>query len=106
MFFLHACFKEQLSPNVLRMYSIFYYICQTLRHLISFLFQWKQALSFFCMEEYATMTVAYSCCEHSGASRWLCFDGALSKPNYRPTPDYTAPMLPEEPGFTFDASAC
>ncbi|TNM93115.1 hypothetical protein fugu_018517 [Takifugu bimaculatus] len=67
---------------------------------------WKQALALFCMEEYATMTTAYHCCEQSGAARWLCFDGAPSKRSYSPTAGYTAPALPEEPGFTFDANTC
>ncbi|CAG10851.1 unnamed protein product [Tetraodon nigroviridis] len=67
---------------------------------------WKQALSTFCTEEYSTKTVAYSCCQQSGDSRWLCFEGKLPTAKYSPTPDYTAPPMPEEPGFTFDANAC
>lgn len=82
------------------------YTCKTLRQILGFLLQWKQALTQFCMEEYATMTAAYHCCEQSGAARWLCFDGAVSKRNYSPTAGYTAPSLPEEPGFTFDANTC
>ncbi|XP_022603255.1 extracellular matrix protein 1-like [Seriola dumerili] len=67
---------------------------------------WKQALSQFCVEEYATMTVPYECCENRGDARWKCFDSELPNPNYNPTPGYTAPQVPAELGFTFNANAC
>ncbi|XP_059206286.1 extracellular matrix protein 1 [Centropristis striata] len=67
---------------------------------------WKQALSQFCVEEYSTMTKAYVCCADRGDERWICFDSELPNPNYDPTPGYTAPQIPEEPGFTFNANAC
>ncbi|XP_074469988.1 extracellular matrix protein 1 [Sebastes fasciatus] len=67
---------------------------------------WTQALSQFCMEEYGTMTNAYVCCADRGYARWVCFDSELPNPNYDPTPDYIAPPVPEEPGFTFNANAC
>ncbi|XP_039976857.1 extracellular matrix protein 1 [Xiphias gladius] len=67
---------------------------------------WKQALSQFCDEEYATMTVSYECCKHNGDARWTCFDSELPNPNYNPTPGYTAPQIPMEPGFTFSPNSC
>ncbi|KAG7225526.1 hypothetical protein INR49_027522 [Caranx melampygus] len=66
---------------------------------------WKQALSQFCVEEYSTMSAPYECCESRGDARWLCFNSELPNPNYNPTPGYTAPAVPEELGFTFDATA-
>ncbi|XP_038581513.1 extracellular matrix protein 1-like [Micropterus salmoides] len=67
---------------------------------------WKQALSQFCMEEYATMTLPYECCAKTGEVRWKCFDSQLPNPNYEPIPGYTAPLVPQEPGFIFNANAC
>ncbi|XP_033980360.1 extracellular matrix protein 1-like [Trematomus bernacchii] len=67
---------------------------------------WKQALSQFCTEESSTMTRAYVCCADTGEARWTCFNEELPNPNYDPTPGYTAPPVPEEAGFTFDANAC
>ncbi|XP_047461460.1 extracellular matrix protein 1-like [Mugil cephalus] len=67
---------------------------------------WKQALSQFCTEEYSTMTLAYECCEDRGDARWVCFDSELPNPDYSPTPGYTAPAVPLEPGFSFNANAC
>ncbi|XP_044028603.1 extracellular matrix protein 1 [Siniperca chuatsi] len=67
---------------------------------------WKQALSQFCEEEYATMTLPYHCCVNSGDARWTCFNSELPNPNYKRRPGYTAPPIPQEPGFTFDANAC
>ncbi|XP_041664617.1 extracellular matrix protein 1 [Cheilinus undulatus] len=67
---------------------------------------WKQALSQFCVEEYSTMTLAYECCEDRGDARWSCFNSELPNPNYSPTPGYTAPEVPLQPGFTFNANAC
>lgn len=71
-----------------------------------FLLQWKQALSQFCVEEYATMTLPYECCADRGDTRWMCFDSELPNPDYSPTPGYTAPPVPQEPGFMFNAIAC
>ena len=71
-----------------------------------FLLQWKQALSQFCVEEYGTMTLPYECCEDGGDARWTCFDSELPNPNYSSTPGYTAPIMPQEPGFNFNANAC
>ncbi|CAK6949276.1 extracellular matrix protein 1-like [Scomber scombrus] len=67
---------------------------------------WKQALSQFCVEEFSTMTRAYKCCREKGDAQWTCFDSELPNPNYDPTPGYTAPQLPLELGFTFNADAC
>ncbi|KAG8005283.1 Extracellular matrix protein 1 [Nibea albiflora] len=67
---------------------------------------WKQALSQFCVEEYATMTRAYECCADRGDARWTCFDSELPNPNYDPTPGYTAPSVPREAGFIFNPHAC
>ncbi|XP_053190151.1 extracellular matrix protein 1-like [Scomber japonicus] len=67
---------------------------------------WKQALSEFCVAEYSTMTRAYECCRKKGDERWSCFDSELPNPNYDPTPGYTAPQLPLELGFSFNADAC
>ncbi|XP_054462629.1 extracellular matrix protein 1-like [Anoplopoma fimbria] len=67
---------------------------------------WKQTLSQFCMEEFSTMTKAYMCCADRGDARWACFDSELPNPNYDSKPGYTAPPVPEEPGFTFNAFAC
>nr|XP_046273070.1 extracellular matrix protein 1-like [Scatophagus argus] len=67
---------------------------------------WKQALSQFCVEEYSTMTVPYECCADRGETRWTCFDSELPNPNYKPTPGYTAPPVPQELGFIFNANAC
>lgn len=71
-----------------------------------FVLQWKQALSQFCVEEYSTMTLPYECCADRGDARWTCFDSELPNPNYNPTPGYTAPTMPQEPGFTFNANVC
>ncbi|XP_035849077.1 extracellular matrix protein 1 isoform X2 [Sander lucioperca] len=67
---------------------------------------WKQALSQFCKEEYATMTNPHVCCKNSGDARWTCFNSELPNPNYKPTLGYTAPPVPEEPEFTFNPTAC
>ncbi|XP_069372841.1 extracellular matrix protein 1 [Paralichthys olivaceus] len=67
---------------------------------------WKQALSQFCVEEYSTMTMPYECCEDRGDARWTCFNSELPNPNYSSTPGYTAPNVPEEPGFTFNPNTC
>ncbi|XP_070840076.1 extracellular matrix protein 1 [Chaetodon trifascialis] len=67
---------------------------------------WKQALSQFCVDEYGTKTVPYECCADRGEARWACFDSELPNPYYYPTLGYTAPQIPEEPGFTFNANAC
>ncbi|XP_056269618.1 extracellular matrix protein 1-like [Pseudoliparis swirei] len=67
---------------------------------------WKQSLSQFCTEEYSTMTNAYECCQDKGDARWACFDSELPNPNYDPEPNYSAPVVPEEPGFTFNANTC
>ncbi|KAM6899918.1 extracellular matrix protein 1 [Xenentodon cancila] len=67
---------------------------------------WKQALSHFCVEEFSTMTAVYECCESKGEPRWQCFNSKLPNPNYSPTPGYTAPAMPSEPGFTFEPNAC
>ncbi|XP_053303482.1 extracellular matrix protein 1 isoform X1 [Pleuronectes platessa] len=67
---------------------------------------WKQALSQFCVEEYSTMTAAYLCCRSQGDARWTCFDSELPNPDYSPTPGYTAPHVPEEPGFTYNTNTC
>lgn len=70
------------------------------------LLQWRQALSQFCVDEYATMTVPYECCEDRGEARWTCFNTDVPNPFYTPTLGYTAPSLPQEPGFTFNLNAC
>ncbi|XP_026156480.1 extracellular matrix protein 1 [Mastacembelus armatus] len=67
---------------------------------------WKQALNMFCEEEYATMTVPYLCCEEKGDARWTCFNSELPNPYYFPTPGYTAPQSPQEPGFIFNSNSC
>ncbi|XP_029919969.1 extracellular matrix protein 1 [Myripristis murdjan] len=67
---------------------------------------WRQALSQFCVDEYATMTVPYECCEDRGEARWTCFNTDVPNPFYTPTLGYTAPSLPQEPGFTFNLNAC
>ncbi|XP_070703181.1 extracellular matrix protein 1 [Pempheris klunzingeri] len=67
---------------------------------------WKQALSQFCVDEYSTMTLPYECCADRGDARWTCFNSELPNPDYNPTPGYTAPPVPEEPGFNFDENAC
>lgn len=67
---------------------------------------WKQALSQFCVEEYSTMTAAYVCCADRGTARWVCFNSELPNPNYDPTPGYTAPPVPQEPGFMFNPYVC
>ncbi|XP_035537390.1 extracellular matrix protein 1 [Morone saxatilis] len=67
---------------------------------------WKQALSQFCVEEYSTMTVPYECCADRGEAQWMCFDRELPNPDYYPTPGYTAPPAPLEPGFIFSPNAC
>lgn len=68
--------------------------------------QWKQALSQYCDEEYGTMTAVYECCESKDETRWTCFNSELPNPDYNPTPGYTALSVPQEPGFTFNATAC
>ncbi|XP_049890550.1 extracellular matrix protein 1-like [Epinephelus moara] len=67
---------------------------------------WKQALSQFCVEEYSTMTLPYVCCADRGDARWRCFDSELPNPNYEATPGYTAPAVPDEPGFIFNPNTC
>ncbi|XP_061787296.1 extracellular matrix protein 1 [Nerophis lumbriciformis] len=67
---------------------------------------WKQALSKFCIEEISIMTATYECCKKQGDERWACFDSDLPNPDYSATPDYTAPTIPEEPGFTFGENSC
>uniref|UniRef100_A0A3Q3KG02 Extracellular matrix protein 1a n=2 Tax=Monopterus albus TaxID=43700 RepID=A0A3Q3KG02_MONAL len=67
---------------------------------------WHQALSQFCVDEFSVMTVPYLCCEAKGDARWMCFNSELPNPNYYPVPDYTAPKVPLEPGFTFNPYAC
>uniref|UniRef100_A0A1A8HZG4 Extracellular matrix protein 1 n=1 Tax=Nothobranchius kuhntae TaxID=321403 RepID=A0A1A8HZG4_NOTKU len=67
---------------------------------------WKQALSQFCVEEYSTMSAVYECCEYKNVARWTCFDSDLPNPDYDKKPDYIAPNMPREPGFTFDSDAC
>ncbi|XP_068432240.1 extracellular matrix protein 1-like [Clinocottus analis] len=67
---------------------------------------WKESLSQFCTEEFSTMTAAYVCCGKTGDARWTCFDRELTNPNYLPKPDYTAPPIPEQPGFIFNVNTC
>ncbi|XP_034016893.1 extracellular matrix protein 1 [Thalassophryne amazonica] len=67
---------------------------------------WKQALFQFCMDEYGTMTAPYWCCEEKADARWECFDREPPNPGYDQTPDYIAPALPPESGFTFNSSTC
>nr|XP_057902383.1 extracellular matrix protein 1-like [Doryrhamphus excisus] len=67
---------------------------------------WKKALSQFCTEEYSTMSATYECCRKQGHERWSCFDSELPNPDYNPTPGYSAPIMPAEAGFTFDANSC
>ncbi|XP_030003712.1 extracellular matrix protein 1 [Sphaeramia orbicularis] len=67
---------------------------------------WKQALSQFCQEEYSTMSPAYECCQKSGNEKWICFNSDLPNPHYSPTPGYTAPTVPPQPGFTFNPQDC
>nr|XP_020504243.1 extracellular matrix protein 1-like [Labrus bergylta] len=67
---------------------------------------WKETLSQFCVEEYSTKTLAYECCEGRGDARWICFNSELPNPDYNPTLGYTAPAVPPQPEFTFNASAC
>ncbi|XP_034561204.1 extracellular matrix protein 1-like [Notolabrus celidotus] len=67
---------------------------------------WKQALSQFCVEEYSVMTSPYECCEDRGDARWTCFNSELPNPDYNPVPGYTAPAIPLQPGFNFNANAC
>ncbi|XP_004073741.1 extracellular matrix protein 1 [Oryzias latipes] len=67
---------------------------------------WIQALSQFCEEEYSTKTMVYECCEDKGPARWICFNSELPNPDYSPKPGYTAPAMPQEPGFSFDPNVC
>ncbi|XP_069032263.1 extracellular matrix protein 1 [Embiotoca jacksoni] len=67
---------------------------------------WKQALSQFCVDEYSTMTLPYECCEGTPDARWTCFNSELPNPNYDASPGYTAPVVPGQPGFTFNPNAC
>uniref|UniRef100_A0A1A7YZ92 Extracellular matrix protein 1 n=1 Tax=Iconisemion striatum TaxID=60296 RepID=A0A1A7YZ92_9TELE len=67
---------------------------------------WKQALSQFCVEEYSTMSSVYECCQYKDVARWTCFDSELPNPDYNGKPLYTAPLMPQEPGFTFNSNAC
>ncbi|XP_034456110.1 extracellular matrix protein 1 [Hippoglossus hippoglossus] len=67
---------------------------------------WKQTLSQFCVEEYSIKTMPYECCKGKGDARWTCFDSKLPNPDYSPTPGYTAPSVPEEPGFTYNINTC
>ncbi|XP_020356341.1 extracellular matrix protein 1 [Oncorhynchus kisutch] len=67
---------------------------------------WQNALSVFCVEEFAVMTRAYPCCRKSGETRWSCFNDELPNPFYEPTAGYMAPQMPHEPGFTWKPNAC
>lgn len=68
--------------------------------------QWKQALSQFCDDEYGIKTAVYECCESRDETRWTCFDRVPPNPDYNPTLGNNALSIPQEPGFTFDATAC
>ncbi|KAG7278193.1 hypothetical protein CRUP_002155, partial [Coryphaenoides rupestris] len=67
---------------------------------------WKQALTMFCADEYATKTAAFFCCEERDEAMWTCFNSDPANPQYSPSEWYTAPVQPRERGFTFSRSEC
>nr|XP_020479460.1 extracellular matrix protein 1-like isoform X2 [Monopterus albus] len=62
-----------------------------------------------CSGQVAHSSSQILCCARQAAkgdARWMCFNSELPNPNYYPVPDYTAPKVPLEPGFTFNPYAC
>ncbi|XP_043074199.1 extracellular matrix protein 1 [Puntigrus tetrazona] len=67
---------------------------------------WKTALSYFCIEEYSTMTLVHECCEKKGEERWKCFEKRAPNPSYQPVCGYIAPPIPPDDIFTWDPKTC
>ncbi|KAF4100622.1 hypothetical protein G5714_018818 [Onychostoma macrolepis] len=67
---------------------------------------WETALSYFCTEEYSTMTLVNECCEKNGEERWNCFERQAPNPSYQPLCGYTAPLITPDTIFTWDPNTC
>ncbi|XP_059411223.1 extracellular matrix protein 1-like [Carassius carassius] len=67
---------------------------------------WETALSYFCIEEYSTMTLVHECCEKKGEERWNCFERRAPNPSYQPLCGYIAPMIPPDMNFNWDPKTC
>lgn len=67
---------------------------------------WQTALSYFCIEEYSTMTLVHECCEKNGEEKWNCFERRAPNPSYQPLCGYTAPLITPDTIFTWDPNTC